>query len=160
MVREISSGGVVLHEISGMWHIALIEPPAESSPAKTQKQRRAVLRLPKGLVDSGEKPQATAIREVQEETGITAEAITKLADIKYAYTRTWGGGERVFKIVSFYLMRYVSGEIDDLLPAMRIEVMRAQWVPLAEAASQMAYSSERKVVKQAQDYLEEKQHLV
>ena len=153
MVREISSGGVVLHEISGVWHIALIETPEESSPAKAQKQRRAVLRLPKGLVDSGEKPQAAAIREVLEETGITAETITKLADIKYTYTRTWAGRERVFKIVSFYLMRYVSGEIDDLLPAMRIEVKRAQWVPLAEAAAQMAYSSERKVLPQAEDYL-------
>ena len=155
MAREISAGGVVLRDRAGVWHVALIEPPEETSPAKARKQTRAVLRLPKGLVDPGEKAQATAIREVQEETGITAEAITKLADIKYTYTRSWegGDGERVFKIVSFYLMRFVSGEIDDLLPAMRIEVKRAQWVPLSEAASQMAYSSERKVVTQARDYL-------
>ena len=70
------------------------------------------------------------------------------------YVRTWGDGERVFKIVSFYLLRYVSGEIDDLAPDMRIEVKRALWVPLDEAQRQMAYSDERKVLRQAQDYLE------
>jgi len=157
MAREISAGGVVLHQISGAWHVALIEPQKESAqPAArtTRKQSRAILSLPKGLVDTGEKPEATAIREVEEETGITAEAITKLADIKYVYTRSWQGGERVFKIVSFYLMRYVSGEIDQLAAEMRIEVKRALWVPLADAEAQMAYSSERKVLRQAHEYVE------
>jgi hypothetical protein len=68
--------------------------------------------------------------------------------------RTWGDGARVFKIVSFYLMRYVSGEIDVLTSDMRIEVKRALWVPLADAARQLAYSNERKVLRQAQDYVE------
>ena len=51
---------------------------------------RPVLCLPKGLVDPGEKALDAALREVREETGITAEAITKLADIKYVYVRSWG----------------------------------------------------------------------
>ncbi len=129
MTREISAGGVVLREIAGVWHIALIEPQKDDSPpakAKTPRKRvKAVLCLPKGLVDTGEKAEAAAIREVFEETGIVAEPITKLVDIKYVYVRTWGDGERVFKIVSFYLMRYWSGEIDDITPEMRIEVKRA-----------------------------------
>jgi 8-oxo-dGTP pyrophosphatase MutT (NUDIX family) len=155
MSREISSGGVVLRQISGVWHVALIEPRKENSePAKTSRKRsRPVLSLPKGLVDAGEKPEATAVREVYEETGVTAEAVTKLADIKYVYVRTWSGGERVFKIVSFYLMRYVSGEIGAISPEMQIEVKRALWVPLDDATKQMAYSSERKVLAQAQEYL-------
>ena len=57
--------------------------------------------------------------------GLTAVPVTKLGDIKYAYVRTWGGKERVFKIVSFYLFRYESGEIDEIAPEMRIEVKRA-----------------------------------
>jgi 8-oxo-dGTP pyrophosphatase MutT (NUDIX family) len=156
MAREISAGGVVLRQIDGVWNLALIEPQKESpKPAKSLRKRtRAVLALPKGLVDPGEKPLATALREVKEETGILAEPVTKLVDIKYVYVRTWGDGERVFKIVSFYLLRYVSGEIDDVAPDMRIEVKRALWVPLDEADRQLAYSGERKVLRQAQDYLE------
>lgn len=147
---------MVLRQISGIWHVALIEPQKETpKPTKTPRKRsRAVFALPKGLVDPGEKPQAAAVREVQEETGIVAEPVTKLSDNKYVYVRTWGDGKRVFKIVSFYLMRYVSGEIDDLTSDMRIEVKRALWVPLADAPRQLAYSNERKVLRQAQDHLE------
>jgi 8-oxo-dGTP pyrophosphatase MutT (NUDIX family) len=167
MAREISAGGVVLRQISGVWHVALIEPqknepqksepPKErSKPAKTPRKRsRALLALPKGLVDEGEKPQAAAVREVKEETGIVAEPVTKLCDNKYVYVRTWGDGKRVFKIVSFYLMRYLSGEIDSLTSDMRIEVKQSLWVPLADAARQLAHSNERKVLRQAQEYLEQ-----
>ena len=167
MTREISAGGVVLREIDGVGHIALIEPQKEDSrdsdspsidsqPAKaSRKGSRAVLCLPKGLVDAGEKAEAAAIREVFEETGIVAEAITKLVDIKYVYVRSWGDGQRVFKIVSFYLMKYLSGDIGDISPEMQIEVERALWIPLADADKQMAYSGERKVVLQARAYLAE-----
>jgi 8-oxo-dGTP pyrophosphatase MutT (NUDIX family) len=168
MAREISAGGVVLRDISGVWHVALIEPQ-KSDPHKSDGQKEtprsaktgrkrttAVLALPKGLVDAGEKPAAAALREVLEETGLVAEVIAKLSDNKYVYVRTWGDGKRVFKIVSFYLMRYVSGEIDDLAADMRVEVKRALWVPLADGAKQMAYGNERRVLRQAQEYLETK----
>jgi 8-oxo-dGTP pyrophosphatase MutT (NUDIX family) len=167
MVREISAGGVVLREIDGIWNVALIEPQKEDSresdsssddsqPTKAPRKRaRAVLCLPKGLVDTDEKAEAAAIREVFEETGIVAEAVTKLVDIKYVYVRSWGDGQRVFKIVSFYLMKYLSGDIGDITPEMRIEVERAVWVPLADANKNMAYSGERKVVLQAREYLAE-----
>jgi 8-oxo-dGTP pyrophosphatase MutT (NUDIX family) len=172
MPREISAGGVVLRQVSGVWQVALIEPqksePKKNDPQKEEKKpskvprkrTRAVLALPKGLVDPGEKPQAAAVREVREETGIIAEPVIKLADNKYVYVRTWGDGARVFKIVSFYLMRYVSGEIDNLTSDMRIEVKQARWVPLAEAAKHLAYSNERKVLRQAQDYLEKQAHVL
>jgi 8-oxo-dGTP pyrophosphatase MutT (NUDIX family) len=163
MPREISAGGVVLRQISGVWHVALIEPQKtepkkeKENPrsAKTARKRsRAVLALPKGLVDTGEKPQAAAVREVKEETGIVAEAVTKLCDNKYVYVRTWGDGKRVFKIVSFYLMRYVSGEIDNLASDMRIEVKQAFWIPLDDAPRQLAHSNERNVLRQAREYVE------
>ena len=161
MAREISAGGVVLRQISWVWHVALIEPQNESprlasKPAPPRKRGLAVFTLPKGLVDPGEKAQAAAVREVLEETGIVAEPVTKLADNKYVYVRTWGDGQRVFKIVSFYLMRYLSGEIDNLASDMRIEVKRAMWIALGDASRQLAYSNERKVLRQAQDYLETK----
>ena len=159
MVREFSAGGVVLRRISGEWQIAAIEPEKEvskSSGSGSRKRRtssRVVLALPKGLVDEGEKPEQTAIREVREETGLTATLIAKLADIKYVYVRSWGDGERVFKIVSFYLLRYQSGKIDVISPEMRIEVRHALWIPLEEAPSQLAYSGERQVACKAVEYL-------
>jgi len=96
------------------------------------------------------------VREVFEETGVVAEVMTKLSDNKYVYVRSWSDGERVFKIVTFYLMRYLSGDIDQLAAEMRIEVKRALWVPISEAGKQLAYGNERKVLRQAQEYLETK----
>ena len=163
MAREISAGGVVLHKIEGVWSIAVIEPRKDdlSDIANTSadfskrkpKTKKTPLALPKGLVDPGEKPEETALREVREETGITASLLSKLSDIKYVYVRTWGDRERVFKIVSFYLFRYESGCIDDIAEAMRIEVKRALWIPLADAIKLLAYSNERKVVRLAEEYV-------
>jgi len=90
---------------------------------------------------------------VCEETGVTGSVIRKLGDIKYTYVRSWGDKQRVFKIVSFYLLRYEGGRIDEIPSAMRIEVKRAMWVPLDEAESKLAYRGERDMVRRAQEYL-------
>lgn len=159
MVREISSGGVVVRNKDGAWTVAVIEPRGDSfaktSPAKRggRAVSKTVLCLPKGLVDPGEKALDAALREVKEETGITAELVTKLADIKYMYVRTWSDGERVFKIVSFYLLRYLSGEIDHISEDMRVEVARALWVPLADAPKMLAYKGEKQMARQALEYV-------
>lgn len=159
-MREISAGGVVLRNKDGVWWMAAIEPPVtpstEPNAKKVAARTRAkpVLCLPKGLVDPGEKAPDAALREVREETGITAVPITKLADIKYVYVRSWGDRERVFKIVSFYLFRYESGRIDDVSEAMRVEVARAKWVPLEDAAKLLAYSGEKQMARKALEYVE------
>jgi 8-oxo-dGTP pyrophosphatase MutT (NUDIX family) len=156
MTREISAGGVVIRRTDDAWAIAVIEPQKENfplAPGVKKRSQKAVFALPKGLVDPGEKPEQTALREVREETGISAVPITKLTDIKYVYVRTWSDHERIFKIVSFYLLRYQSGRIDDVRPEMRIEVKRALWIPLTEAGKKLSYSNERKVIRLAQDYL-------
>jgi 8-oxo-dGTP pyrophosphatase MutT (NUDIX family) len=158
MIREISAGGVVVRHKDGSWWMAAIEPAGDSStpgPSKPgmRTKSKAVLCLPKGLVDPGEKALEAALREVREETGITASEITKLADIKYMYVRTWSDGERVFKIVSFYLLRYESGEINHISDDMRVEVARALWVPLQDAPKMLAYKGEKQVAKQALEYV-------
>jgi 8-oxo-dGTP pyrophosphatase MutT (NUDIX family) len=159
MVRETSAGGVVVRKRGGAWWMAAIEPPVEPSGAAMGRSRHAggrsrrVLSLPKGLVDPGEKPLDTAIREVFEETGVTADVVSKLGDSKYVYTRAWGDGARVFKIVSFYLMRYRSGRINDITPEMRVEVARACWVRLEEAPTLLAYRGEKQMARRALEYV-------
>jgi len=135
--------------------MAVIEPQVEASSARSAKKtsRKVVLALPKGLADPGEKPEQTALREVEEETGLIATPIAKLADIKYVYVRSWGDQQRVFKIVSFFLLRYQSGEIDDVSREMRVEVRRAFWIPAEEAPRRLAYRGERDVVRRALLYL-------
>lgn len=140
------------------WQIAVIEPQKEAiagvlANTRRKTSQKMLLALPKGLVDPGEKPEQAAVREVEEETGITAVPVTKLGDTKYAYVRSWGDRERVFKIVSFYLFRYQSGKIDEIAPEMRIEVRRALWIPLADAVTGLAYRGEKDMVRRAQAYL-------
>lgn len=155
MVREISAGGVVVRRAGESWEMAAIEPQTSAAFVRPGRKssRKVVLALPKGLVDPGETPDQTALREVREETGLVAILITKLADIKYVYVRSWGDQQRVFKIVSFYLLGYHSGEIDDVSREMRVEVKRALWIPLEQAPRKLTYRGERDVVRRAQLYL-------
>jgi 8-oxo-dGTP pyrophosphatase MutT (NUDIX family) len=160
MVREVSAGGVVFYSTPQGWQIAVIEPQKEPpsafpvTPAKKTSQKM-LLALPKGLVDPGEKPEETAVREVLEETGLTAKLVRKLGDIKYAYVRTWGDNARVFKIVSFYLLRYEQGRIDEINPEMRVEVKRAFWMPLTDAVRKLSYRGEKDMARRAQTLLHE-----
>ena len=158
MVREISAGGVVVRLGADGWEVAVIEPQRDgsaedSTKAGIKKRQKMLLALPKGLIDKGEKPEETALREVLEETGVMASLVTKLGDTKYVYVRSWGDRERVFKIVSFYLLRYVSGEIDRIEEDMRIEVKRAQWIRLEGACKKLAYGGEKEMIRRAQEYL-------
>jgi 8-oxo-dGTP pyrophosphatase MutT (NUDIX family) len=163
MAREFSAGGVVLRKMRGRWFLAAIEPHIERprkppSPRASRPSRAAsaVLALPKGAIDPGEKPEQTALREVKEETGLLADPVCKLADIKYYYVRNWGDHARVFKIVSFYLLLYRSGRLGNISSDMRVEVRDTRWLPLEEAPARLSYKGERDVAEKALQYL--KQH--
>jgi 8-oxo-dGTP diphosphatase len=151
MLREFSSGAVVLRHMKNQWWVAVIEPGREGEP----EDRKHVTALPKGNIDAGEKPEQAAVREVLEETGLRVRPLTKLGDIKYVYTRTWSDNARIFKIVSFYLMRYQSGQIGDIKANMKHEVRRAFWLPLDQAAKQLSYKGEREMAVKAVQYLNE-----
>ncbi len=104
--------------------------------------------LPKGNIDPGESPAETAVREVREETGIAGRLVEKLGDVKYVYT--WDG-ERIFKVVSFFLLRAGRGRIGAIDEAMRVEVADARWLPLEEAPRLLAYGGEREMAAKARD---------
>jgi 8-oxo-dGTP pyrophosphatase MutT (NUDIX family) len=138
MARELSAGGVVVRRLRGRFWLAAIRPRGKPE---------GVWALPKGLVDPGESPDVTAQREVAEETGLEARLDGKLGDVRYVYSRR--GGERVFKVVSFFLFRYRSGRIGELPPGMEREVAEARWLPLDEAPRLLAYRGEREMAENA-----------
>ncbi|NDK57592.1 NUDIX domain-containing protein [Pontibacter sp. BT213] len=102
--------------------------------------------LPKGIVDSGETPEVTAVREVQEEAGLQTELLEQLEKIEYWYVGNKGNQRvRFHKFVYFYLLRYSSGNIQDH----DWEVNEARWVEINQAQQLLAFKSEKQVVAKA-----------
>ena len=142
MRRELSSGGVLVRRLRGRWVMAAIRPAGK---------REGVWALPKGLIGPGEAPATTALREVEEETGARGRLERKLGDVRYVYT--WAG-ERVFKVVSFYLVRYSGGRLGELAPEFVHEVAEVRWLPLADAPRLLAYKGEREMALKAIEAVE------
>jgi 8-oxo-dGTP pyrophosphatase MutT (NUDIX family) len=141
MRREISAGVVLVRRMRGRWFFAAIRP---------QGRPEGTWVLPKGLLDAGEKPGETALREGYEETGIRGRLASKLGDVRYTYT--WEG-ERVFKIVSFYLAHARSGRIGQIPHGMEVEVAEARWLPLDEAPGLLSYRGEKDMATRALEAL-------
>src|SRR6266567_5560235 len=121
MRREFSAGGVLVRRLGGAWHVAAIRPAGKPE---------GVWALPKGRIDPGESGEATALREVAEETGAHGRSLGKLGDVRYWFN--WQG-ERIFKVVSFFLVRYEAGRLGDVGEAFRHEVAEVRWLPLEDA---------------------------
>lgn len=134
-VREFSAGGLVIRHFQGRPFLAVV-----------LVKNGTVTALPKGHIEEGETGADAAVREVREETGLDAELVEKLGDIKYWYVRKWSDGERVFKVVSFFLLRYLSGSLENY---QRAEVDGAEWMPLEEAPKRLAYKGEREMAELA-----------
>jgi 8-oxo-dGTP pyrophosphatase MutT (NUDIX family) len=145
MAREFSAGGVLVRRLRGRWYFAAVRPRGRTP---------AVWALPKGLVDEGETPAEAAVREAAEETGLVGRLDEKLGDVRYVYTRR--NGVRVFKVVSFYLLRYRRGRIGELPPGMEIEVEEARWLPLEDARKLLAYGGEKDMAERARMLLSER----
>ena len=147
MQREFSAGGVLVRRLRGRWMMAAIRPAGK---------RPGLWALPKGRIDDGETGEATALREVSEETGARGRSLGKLGDVRYVFT--WppkpADGERIFKVVSFFLVLYEGGRLDDLPPEFRHEVAEARWLPLDEAPDLLAYGGEKDMARKARTVLE------
>ena len=130
MKREFSAGGVVLREGEAGIEMATVSP------------REGVLALPKGHPEAGETLEQAATREVREETGLTAEPVERLGQVRYWYTLA---GQRVLKGVTFFLFDYLSGSISDHDD----EVESAAWMPLREAPRLLSFRGEREMAAKA-----------
>ena len=130
--EEFSAGGVVVRD----GEVIVIVP------VKRDARGQRVLALPKGHPDGDESAEQAATREVSEETGVQAELIDKLGDVRYSYERN---RRRIAKRVAFYLFEYRSGDVADH----DHEIEQARWMPLAEARDALSYDGEREMVNRA-----------
>ncbi len=147
MGREFSAGGVLVRRLQGRWMLAAIRPRGKPP---------GIWALPKGRIDAGEQAETTALREVSEETGAHGRSLGKLGEVKYVFT--WppkpADGERIFKVVSFFLVRYEGGRLGELTEKFRHEVAEVKWLPLEEAPRLLAYGGEQEMARQARERLE------
>jgi 8-oxo-dGTP pyrophosphatase MutT (NUDIX family) len=141
--REFSAGGVLVRRLRGQWMMAAIRPAGKPE---------GLWALPKGRIDDGESGEATALREVEEETGARGRSLGKLGDVKYWFN--WQG-ERIFKVVSFFLVRYEAGRLGEIAERFRHEVAEVRWLPLEEAPRLLAYKGEREMAEKALAFLAE-----
>jgi 8-oxo-dGTP pyrophosphatase MutT (NUDIX family) len=136
--NEVSAGGVVYRIGDGGTEICLA--------ARRTRRGELAWGLPKGNVEPDESPEAAAVREVLEETGLEAEIESDLGTIRYFYV--WEG-VRVRKQVRFFLMRATGGDV-----ARHDEEMEdVRWFPASRAARRAAYRGERDVLERAVERL-------
>ena len=135
---EFSAGGVVVNDDH---EVVVIVPTRRAADGSK------VLALPKGHPDGAESPLEAALREVREEAGVEAEVVDSLGEVRYWYQRS---GRRIAKVVEFFLLRYVSGDVGDH----DHEVEHARWVPATEALETLTYAGERDMVREALSRLE------
>jgi 8-oxo-dGTP pyrophosphatase MutT (NUDIX family) len=139
-VEEISAGGLVVERGPQGLQAALI--------GRLDRRGRLLWSLPKGHIEDGETPPVTAVREVEEETGILGRVLAPLGTIDFWFVAE---DRRVHKTVHHFLLSALGGELSDE----DVEVAEVAWVPLAELESRLAYADERRLIRRATELLEE-----
>jgi 8-oxo-dGTP pyrophosphatase MutT (NUDIX family) len=137
LTKQTSAGGVIFRRYDGGFEIALISVRGGTAWC-----------LPKGLVDKGETPEMTAVREVREETGLNGRVVDRLGDISYWYYIK-EENMKCRKTVSFYLMEYLSGDT----AGHDLEVDSAEWLTVDAALKKVSYKGDRSIIEKAQALL-------
>jgi 8-oxo-dGTP pyrophosphatase MutT (NUDIX family) len=134
---EVSAGGLVLRRRDSTYDALLIG-----------RGTQRVWTLPKGHVEARESTEQAALREVREETGCWAELVTRLNEISYWF---YVGKAKHRKSVTFYLMRYLSGDTANH----DHEVDEARWFDIMVARKSLKYVNEKRLVDLALDFMAE-----
>ncbi|MDR7534647.1 MAG: NUDIX hydrolase [Armatimonadota bacterium] len=137
--RARSAGGVVFRRTSRGAELLLL------------RHASGKWMLPKGTIERGETPEAVALREVREETGLSnVQVRTDLGQERYSfYWRT----ENAFydKTVRYYLLEFLGGE--DVQPQRDEGFVAAEWVTVDEALRRIKYKETREIVRRARSAL-------
>jgi 8-oxo-dGTP diphosphatase len=137
--RQVSAGGVAFRVRGHRTEVAIISVGDDSR-----------WQLPKGLVNRGETVESAAVREVREEAGVETEIVTPMDTVEYWYYSTLAGKRvRFHKLVSFYLLRYKSGNVRDH----DHEVNEARWVTIDRALEMLTFASEKRIVDRAKQLI-------
>lgn len=131
MKREFSAGGIVFNDQN---QVLLVKSSGNHA-----------WQFPKGKIEEGQTSKEAAIREVREEAGVNAEIIEKVGDSKYVYP-DYKTKEKIFKNVTFYLMKYIDGDINDH----DFETEETGWYPVDEALKLIKFSDQKKFLQKAQ----------
>ena len=135
--NQVSSGGIIFRRRGSDIEIAMVAIKGGH-----------VWCLPKGLIDKGEDPEKTALREVSEETGLKGKILKKLGEITYWYYIK-NDNVKCRKTVHFFLMEYESGDIADH----DWEVDTVSWFHIDRALHQAKYKGERDMIMKAREIL-------
>lgn len=127
-MEEISAGGVIV----------------DKSSVLILKKYRGDWVLPKGRVEDGETFEETALREVQEESGLECEIKRYIGFVKYNYVHY--DGEEVQKTVHYFYMTKPEG---DLCPQKEEGFCEAAFMPAKTAIRNLRHQAERTMVEQA-----------
>ncbi len=128
MKLEFSAGGIVFN--------------SRGQVLVTQHSQNKHWSFPKGWIEEGQTVEEAAIREVREEGGVVAEIVDKVGCNKYVYTLN---GEKIFKVVTYFLMKYISGDPKDH----DWEVSEAGWYEPEDALKQLSFSQDKSLLKKA-----------
>jgi 8-oxo-dGTP diphosphatase len=139
--RDISAGVIVYHRTADGCQFLLL---------RSRLTRRPLWEFPKGGVARGESLEAAALRELEEETGLSREHVRLLPDfVRTEDYRFLAGEERdrtlIQKQVTYFLAE--SFRTDVRLSA--DEASRFAWLPLKEARRKLRYAARRAMLDEA-----------
>ncbi len=141
MKREFSAGGIVFKTTNN-------QQPTTNNLLwlVCQHSQHKGWVFPKGFIGDhkkGETKEETAVREVEEETGVQGKIIKELVT-PASYFYVWKGEKR-FKTVYYFIMEYVSGDINKH----DFEMSKVEWWPKDKVEKDLTYKSDKVAFEEA-----------